>query len=208
MVQKALPLMKDGGAILMTGSIAGVKGFPGCRYFKIKEVSMSLSMYDVTVPVLIRGLRILDQYLDRAVAFAAENSIDPKVLVNARLAPDMQPLSGQVQRSSDTSKGAIARLTDLKVPSFPDTESTFEELKKRIADTVAFLNTVTPADLENGQSKTTELKFKTGAVTVRGDAFVLQFLLPNFFFHVTTAHDILRHNGVKIGKRDYLGDFG
>ena len=91
---------------------------------------MSLSMYDVTVPVLIRGLSILDEYLDRAAAFAAENKIDPQVLVNARLAPDMQPLSGQIQRASDTSKGAIARLTDLQAPSFADTEVTLEDLKK------------------------------------------------------------------------------
>jgi hypothetical protein len=161
-------------------------------------------MYDATIPVLIRGLGVLDEYLDRAAAFAVENKIDPKILVNARLAPDMLPLSGQVQRASDTSKGAIPRLTDLQAPSFADTESTLEDLKKRIADTVGFLRTVTPEHLRAAQERKVELKFLNNAV-MTGDVFVLQFLLPNFFFHVTTAHDILRHNGVKVGKRDYLG---
>jgi len=165
---------------------------------------MAISMYDATIPVLVRGLGILDEYLDRAAAFAADNKIDPKVLVNARLAPDMLPLSGQVQRASDTSKGAIPRLTDLQAPSFADTEATLEELKKRIADTVGFLKTVTPEHLRAAQERKVELKFLNNAV-MSGDVFVLQFLLPNFFFHVTTAHDILRHNGVKVGKRDYLG---
>jgi hypothetical protein len=165
---------------------------------------MAISMYDATIPVLIRGLGVLDEYLDRAAAFAVENKIDPKILVNARLAPDMLPLSGQVQRASDTSKGAIPRLTDLQAPSFADTESTLEDLKKRIADTVGFLRTVTPEHLRAAQERKVELKFLNNAV-MTGDVFVLQFLLPNFFFHVTTAHDILRHNGVKVGKRDYLG---
>lgn len=164
---------------------------------------MPISMYDATIPVLLRGLGILDGYLDRAAAFAADHKIDPKVLVNARLAPDMLPLSGQIQRASDTSKGAIPRLTDLQAPSFADTEVTLEDLKKRVADTVAFLKTVTPAHLEGADQRKVELKFYNAVMT--GDLFVLQFLLPNFFFHVTTAHDILRHNGVKVGKRDYLG---
>ncbi len=164
---------------------------------------MSLSMYDVTVPVLIRGLGILDQYLDRAAAFAADNEIDPTVLVNSRLAPDMLPLSGQIQRASDTSKGAIPRLTDLQAPSFPDSEVTLEDLKKRVADTIAFLKSVTPANLEGAQTRKVEVKSLNAVMN--GETFVLQFLLPNFFFHIATAHDILRHNGVKIGKRDYLG---
>ena len=164
---------------------------------------MSLSMYDVTIPVLIRGLGILTEYLDRAAAFAAETKTDPQVLVNSRLAPDMLTLAGQVQRASDTSKGAIPRLTDLQAPSFADTEVTLEDLKKRVAATVAFLKTVTPTHLEGAQTRKIELKILNAVMT--GDTFVLQFLLPNFFFHIATAHDILRHNGVKIGKRDYLG---
>ena len=164
---------------------------------------MAISIFDATIPVLIRGLGILEEYLDRAAAFAADNKIDPKVLVNARLAPDMLPLAGQIQRASDTSNGAIPRLTALQAPSFADTETTLEELKKRIADTVAFLETVTPENLQGAEQRKVELKNLNSVLT--GDVFVLQFLLPNFFFHVATAHDILRHNGVKLGKRDYLG---
>jgi hypothetical protein len=164
---------------------------------------MAISIYDATIPVLIRGLGILDEYLDRAAAYAADNKIDPKVLVNARLAPDMLPLAGQIQRASDTSKGAVPRLTGLQAPSFADTETTLEELKKRVADTVAFLKTVTPENLQGAEHRKVELKNLNAVLT--GEVFVLQFLLPNFFFHVATAHDILRHNGVKVGKRDYLG---
>src|SRR6201996_53029 len=126
---------------------------------------MSISMYDATIPVLIRGLRILDEYLDRAAAFAAENKVDPQVLVNSRLAPDMLPLSGQIQRASDTSKGAIPRLTDLQAPSFADNEVTLEDLKKRVADTVAYLKTVTPANLEGAEQKQVELKFLNAVMT-------------------------------------------
>src|SRR3954452_20841942 len=103
---------------------------------------MAISMYDATLPVLVRGLGALDEYLERPAAFAADNKIDPQVLVNARLAPEMLPLSGQVQRASDTSKRAIPRLTDLQAPSFADNEVTLEDLKKRVADTVAYLQTV------------------------------------------------------------------
>lgn len=168
---------------------------------------MSFSMYDVTIPVLIRGLTVLSGYIDKAGAHAADNKLDPSVLVNARLALDMLPLAGQIQRASDTSKGAIARLTGKSVPSFPDTEMTLDELKQRIAKTIDLLKTVKPEDLDGSDSKPIELKFGKMAKTFRGDEYVTMFLLPNFFFHVTTAHDILRHNGLKVGKLDYLGSF-
>ena len=168
---------------------------------------MSISMYDATIPVLLRGLTVTASYLDKAEAYAAERSIDPSVLINARLAPDMQPLSAQVQRISDSAKGAIARLTDIEVPSFADTETTFPELKERVAKTIALLKAVTPKQMEGSESRSTELKFRTVTKTLRGDTFVLHFLLPNVFFHVTTLHDILRHNGMPIGKRDYLGNY-
>ena len=168
---------------------------------------MSFSMYDVTIPVLIRGLTVLSGYIDKAAAFAADNKFEPSNLVNARLAPDMLSLAGQVQRASDTSKGAIARLTGATMPSFPDTETTLDELKQRIAKTVDLLKAVKPQDLDGSDSKPIELKFGKMAQTFRGDEYVMKFLLPNFFFHITTAHDILRHNGLKIGKLDYLGSF-
>lgn len=168
---------------------------------------MSLSLYDVTVPVLARGLAIVSRYLDKAEAHAKEHGIDPAVLITARLYPDMAPLAGQVQRVSDTSKGMIARLCGSEVPSFPDTETTFAELKERVAKTVALLDAVTPQQLENAETKRVEIKLRGGATVLTGKQYVLSFVLPNFFFHVTTLHGILRHNGVRIGKTDYLGDF-
>jgi hypothetical protein len=173
----------------------------------MKGPAMSFSMYDVTIPVLIRGLSVLSGYLDKAAAYAADNKFAPSVLVNARLAPDMSSLAGQVQRASDTSKGAVARLTGATMPSFPDTETTLDELKQRIEKTIDLLKAVKPQDLEGSDSKPIELKFGKLSKTFRGDAYVTTFLLPNFFFHITTAHDILRHNGLKIGKLDYLGSF-
>jgi len=168
---------------------------------------MSLSIYDVSVPVLVRGLTIAARYLDKAEAHAKEHGIDPAVLINARLFPDMAPLSGQIQRASDTSKSMIGRLTGAEVPSFPDTETTFAELKARVAKTVALLEAVTPPQLEGSEDKQIEIKLRAGPVILTGKQYVLSFVLPNFFFHVTTLHDILRHSGVKIGKIDYLGDF-
>lgn len=166
---------------------------------------MPISMYDATVPVLVKGLSILSVYVDKAAAYAEHNKIDPSVLINARLFPDMLPFSGQIQRASDTSKGAMARLLGVTAPSFPDTESTFPELKDRIAKTIAFLKTTEQQDFEGTETKSIELKFGKMSRTFRGDEYVLSFLLPNFYFHVTTAHSILRHNGLKVGKLDYLG---
>lgn len=168
---------------------------------------MSLSIYDLAITPLLAGLATLSRYLDKAEAYAADNKIDPTVLVNARLAPDMLPLAGQVQRASDSAKAAVGRLTGLEVPSYADTEATLAELKERVARTVAFLKSVPKEKFEGGESRTVELKFTQFAKTFRGDGFVLGFLLPNFLFHVATAHAILRHNGLKIGKADYMADF-
>ena len=168
---------------------------------------MSLSIYDVSVPVLTRGLNILSTYLDKTEAHTKEKGIDPSVIIHARLFPDMLPLSGQIQRASDTSKAAMGRLTGVEMPSFPDTEQTFGELKERLAKTVTFLQSVDRKAFEGSEERKVEMKFGSGAVVLSGATFALSFMIPNFFFHVTTAHDILRHNGVPIGKRDYLGPF-
>ena len=168
---------------------------------------MSLSIYDVSVPVLTRGLNILSTYLDKAEAHTKEKGIDPSVIIHARLFPDMLPLSGQIQRASDTSKAAMGRLTGVEMPSFPDAEQTFCELKERLAKTVTFLQSVDRKAFEGSEERKVEMKFGSGPVVLSGAAFALSFMIPNFFFHVTTAHDILRHNGVPIGKRDYLGPF-
>jgi len=169
---------------------------------------MSVSMYQLSVPALTRGLRILSSYLDKAAAFAAENNIDPAVLINARLAPDMFSLAGQIQRASDNAKGAIGRLTDFAVPGFPDTEKTFPELKERIANTIEFLETVRPEQLDGAEGRSIELKLRFASGTFSGEQYLLQVLLPNFYFHIATVHNILRHNGVKIGKKDYIGEVG
>jgi hypothetical protein len=167
---------------------------------------MSLSMYQASVPVLIRGLTILSSYLDKAAAHAAENNIDPNVLIQARLAPDMLPLAGQIQRASDNAKGGISRLAAVAAPGFSDTETTFDELKERLAKTIAFLETVPAEAFENSEERPCEMRFRSVNGVLRGDVYLLSVLLPNFFFHVTTTHDILRHNGLKIGKKDFFGE--
>jgi uncharacterized protein len=172
------------------------------------SLSMSLSMYGLSVPALIRGLGILSGYMDKAATFAAENNIDPAVLISARLAPDMFSLAGQIQRASDNSKGGIGRLAGIEAPSFQDSEKTFPELKARLANTIAFLETVRPEQLDGSESHDITLKLRFASGVLKGDEYLLQVLLPNFYFHIATVHDILRHNGVKIGKKDYIGEVG
>lgn len=168
---------------------------------------MPLSMYQISVPVFIRGFSILSALIAKAEAYAQEKKIDPSVLVSARLAPDMLPLAGQIQRASDTAKATIARLTDVKAPSFPDDEVSFADLKARIAKTVAFLESLDTSVLDDSEGREVTLSFGPHKAHLAGHEYMLQFALPNFFFHVTTAHDILRHNGVPIGKLDYLGAY-
>ncbi|AOB32666.1 hypothetical protein AKI39_20865 [Bordetella sp. H567] len=168
---------------------------------------MPLSMYQASIPVFVRALNVLIALLDKAEAHAAQNGLELSTLVNARLAPDMYPLSGQIQRASDASKFAIKRLTGLDAPSFEDVETTFPELRKRIADTVAWLQSVPAAALEGSEGKTVQLSFGDFKPSFQGDAYLLSFALPNFYFHVTTAYDILRHSGVPVGKLDFLGPY-
>jgi len=172
-----------------------------------KDFSMSVSMHKISVPVFIRGLNVLAGLLDKAEAHAAEEKIPLDDLFNARLAPDMLPLSGQIQRVSDTSKNAIGRLTGVPAPSFPDEEKTFSELRERIAKTIAFLETVKPSDLEKSEERDVAINFGKLKFTFTGDDYLLKFAVPNFFFHVTTAYDILRNQGVSVGKVDYLGPY-
>ncbi|HTD03435.1 DUF1993 domain-containing protein [Undibacterium sp.] len=168
---------------------------------------MSLSMYRVSVPVFVRGLGVLSTLLEKASAHAQEHGIPSEVLINARLAPTMMPFSAQVQRASDTSKLAIERLTGIPSPHFADKETTFVELQERIDRTITYLESIDEAELETAETRTVTLSFGEFKPVFRGDDYLLSFAIPNFFFHVTTAHDILRHNGVGIGKRDYLGPY-
>lgn len=166
---------------------------------------MPLSMYQASIPVLTRGLGVLSDLLAKGEAHAHDAGLDPATVVAARLAPDMFPLSGQVQRASDTAKYAAARLTGGSGPSLADEETTFEDLRLRCTRTVSYLETIAPEALEGSEAR--EITFGGGALkaTLSGDAYLLTFALPNFFFHVTTAYDILRHLGVPLGKIDYIG---
>lgn len=166
---------------------------------------MPISIYRSTVPVFQRGLETLHTYLDKAESFTKERGIDGTDLVAARLSSDMLPLSGQYQRATDTAKFAIARLTGADAPKFEDNETTIAELRERIAKTEAYLTAVAPASLEGTETREITLSPGGNKITFRGDEYVMIFALPNFFFHVATAHAILRNQGVPVGKMDYLG---
>ena len=168
---------------------------------------MALSFYDISIPVFTRGLGQLAHVLDKGLAHAQAAGTDPDLLVQARLAPDMYTLAGQVQTASDAAKFAAARITGIAAPSFPDTETTYAELQARVAKTVDFLGSVERSQVDGGEER--EVTMKVGGAELRFSAqrYLLQFALPNFYFHVTTAYDVLRHSGVALAKRDYLGRF-
>jgi hypothetical protein len=152
-------------------------------------------------------LKALSANLDKAAAFAQARKVDPSVLVNARLAPDMFPLSRQVQIATDHAKGATARLSGRENPKFEDIESTIDELKARIARTIDFVMSVPAGEIDGSEERDITLTIGGQPRTLKGQTYLLHNALPNFFFHVTTAYDILRHNGVEVGKRDYMGTY-
>ncbi|APA87319.1 DUF1993 domain-containing protein [Paraburkholderia sprentiae WSM5005] len=166
---------------------------------------MSISMYQASLPVLIRGLTNLQAILGKAEAHAAAKQIEPAVFTNARLAPDMLPLVRQVYIASDTAKGCAARLAGVEPPKFEDVEQSFDELRARIQKTIDYLKEFNAAQIDGSEGRTVTLKLRQGSVEFTGASYLFGFVLPNFFFHVTTAYDILRHNGVELGKLDYLG---
>jgi hypothetical protein len=162
-------------------------------------------MYHASIPVFQRGLANLSTILRKGEEHARAQGIDAAQLIAARLAPDMFPLSRQVQSAADTAKGCGARLAGVPVPSYPDTETTFAQLQARISMTIEFLQSLDPKLIDGSEERVVTLKLRGADVNFRGQSYLLTFALPNFFFHVTTAYDILRHNGVPLGKRDYLG---
>lgn len=166
---------------------------------------MSISSYELSIPTFQRGFTVLTKLLDKAEAFAEEKKIKPEILVNARLSPDMLSLAGQIQRLSDTAKGAASRLTGTDAPSFPDDETTLADLRTRIAKTVSYLATVPESAFEGAEERAVVLKTRQQEVHFTGKDYLLTFALPNFYFHLTTAYAILRHNGVAVGKMDFLG---
>lgn len=167
---------------------------------------MTLSLYDMSVPALVRGLENLSRQIDKAIAHACEHGNDDAEYVQARLAPDMLTFAGQVQRASDTAKFGGARLSQGQAPSFADDEATLDDLKARIAKTVDYLRSVRADSIDGGEKR--EIRFNAGQRELRfvAEDYVRSFLLPNFYFHLTTAYGLLRHKGVPLGKLDYLGN--
>ena len=168
---------------------------------------MSLTMYQTSIPVFIHMLGNLSKILDKAATYAEAKKIDPAILINARLAPDMYPLNRQIQIATDMAKGCAARLAGIEVPSYADNESTFPELQARIAQTVAFLQSVSAEQINGSEERTVTLKMHGKEIGFLGQPYLLHYVLPNFYFHITTTYAILRHNGLEIGKMDFVGNY-
>ena len=166
---------------------------------------MSITMFQASVPVLLHGLGNLQRILGKAQAHAAEKQIEPSALIGARLFPDMLPLARQIYIATDTAKGCAARLANMEAPKFEDVEVTFDELDARIQKTIDYLKTFKPEQIDGSEERSITLKMRSGPIELTGLNYLLYFVLPNFYFHITTAYDILRHNGVELGKLDYLG---
>ena len=167
---------------------------------------MFLSMYQASIPTFIHGLNNLSTILSKAESHVAAKKIDPSVLLNARLYPDMFALTRQVQIATDIVKGGVARLAGVEVPSFPDTETTFFELQARIAKISEFINGFKPSQIDGTEDKTISLKVGGSEMDFQGQPYLLSFVIPNFYFHISIAYAILRHSGVDIGKMDFLGN--
>jgi len=165
-------------------------------------------MYDVCIPGFVHGLGQLSHLLTSAAAHATARGSDPNRLVAARLADDMLPLSGQIQRASDTSKLSAQRLSGVSAPSMPDTEQTLDDLQARIAATIAYLRTIEPSQMDTADDVPVRLEAGKWRVDFNGRDYLLQFAVPNFQFHVVAAYAILRQQGVPLGKVDFLGRIG
>ena len=166
---------------------------------------MTISMYQASAPRFVNALQNLSAILDKAQAHADAKKLDVLILTSYRLYPDMLPMTRQVQIACDAAKGAMARLAGVEIPKHEDTETSFVELKARIAKTIDFVRTFKPAQIDGTEDKEIVLKIQGNDVKLTGMQYLLGFALPNLYFHITTAYNILRHNGVEIGKRDYLG---
>lgn len=166
---------------------------------------MKASMYTLSSPVFVKALTNLSVILDKAAAHAAAKKIEPAVLLNSRLIPDMLPLTRQVQIACDFAKGAAARLAGQEPPNWEDKEATFDELKARIARTIEFVNGFSAAQIDGSEDRAIAIKVRGDTVHTTGLPYLAQRVLPNFFFHLTTAYALLRKDGVDIGKKDFIG---
>jgi len=167
---------------------------------------MIISMYQASVPRFVNILGNLSNILDKAQVHVDAKKLDTATLTTYRLFPDMLPMSTQVQIACDTAKGVVARLAGVEIPAYEDNEKTLADLKARIAKTIAFIQTLTPVQIDGSEDKEIVIKRGDKETRYKGMQFLLGHALPNFYFHVTTTYNILRHNGIEIGKRDYLGN--
>ncbi|NWG39860.1 MAG: DUF1993 domain-containing protein [Hydrogenophilaceae bacterium] len=167
---------------------------------------MSISMYQISVPIFTRMLTNLIAILEKAAVHCEEKKIDAAVLVNYRLYPDMFAFARQVQIAADAAKNGTAYLAGAEPPKFDNTEQTFAELIERIRKTIEFISAFKPEQIDGSEDRDVVISRGETTVTYKGQAYLLNRVLPNFFFHITTAYDILRHNGVPLGKKDYLGN--
>ena len=166
---------------------------------------MTISMYQASVPAMLHTLGALSAILDKAEAHCTARKIDPAVILGARLYPDMFTMTRQVQIVCDFAKGASARLAGMDVPGWPDNEATFAEVKARIAKTVDFVKAIAPASIDGSEARDISMKVGGQDTKFKGQDYLTGFVLPNFYFHAATAYGILRHSGVELGKRDFLG---
>ena len=166
---------------------------------------MTISMHSASVPIFARMLNNLLGWLDKAEAHATARKFDAAVLLGVRLAPDMLPLVNQVQIACDAAKFGVARLAGVEAPRFEDTEASFAELRERVRKTLDFVQSVPAAQVDGSDERDVTVPRRDGPLTLKGEVYLKTFVLPNFFFHVTTTYALLRHNGVELGKADYLG---
>lgn len=166
---------------------------------------MPITMYSASAPVFAARLQGLAHFLAKGEAHFSERRIDPATILSARLAADMFPLTRQVQIATDHAKGAMSRLAGRDAPRYEDDETSFAELQARVAKTVDYVKSFEPAEIDGSEEKPIEIKAGPRTLSFTGEQYLLHFAMPNFYFHVTTAYDILRHNGVAIGKSDYFG---
>ncbi|HEX4293843.1 MAG TPA: DUF1993 domain-containing protein [Rhizomicrobium sp.] len=166
---------------------------------------MTISMYQASIPVYVQYLNATSTILDKGAAFAEAKKIDPAVLLQTRLYPDMFPLVRQVQIFTDQAVRGASRLAGVEPPSFPDTETSFDELKARIAKATSYVQSIKPAQIDGSEERDIVMKTPRGDLNFKGQQYLLAFSLPNFFFHATAVYAILRHVGVEIGKMDFMG---
>ncbi|WP_158816572.1 DUF1993 family protein [Methylocapsa sp. S129] len=166
---------------------------------------MSTLLYQATVPVFVQTLGALDAIIDKAAAHATAQKIDPAVLLASRLRPDMLPFVRQTQIVCDNAKNMAGRLAGAEIPRFEDNEASFDDIKARIKKTLDYIGGVNSQDIEAGENREIVFPIGPNKMKMKGADYIFHFALPNFYFHLTTAYGILRHNGVELGKRDFLG---